>query len=262
VFVRATANMKPSCYLVDDVTIRQEPWRSSRYAVRMRVRLASSVATALAVAVGVVSCSSYSTHEGEPTAEAGGPVDATIDAPSESGDDTLDASDAADATDAGPTNVLQNGDFELPACAQWGVQAGSAQDTNQNPHGGSLACRVCSKSTADAATVEPVLVQNTSIAPQMGERWIAEAWVRGTSDSTPPGNVYLYAKTRDAAGTAVDTASSATAPALTPTWIHLAAVLDVKTAGAAKIGVTLQAVSPGNVSQCMVVDDFSLYRTE
>lgn len=227
----------------------------------MRARLVVPL-LAIAIACGAVtSCSGYSSSESPPT-DAGPDADAAPSvvvppAPPPPGQDAaLDAGD-----DALGENVVSNGDFEV-GCAGFSQINATVTEITSSPHGGTRACKVCVAPTGgDAATIPFYFGATVPIAVHPGETWAAEMWLRAPgAPSTTLTGYQVYIKTRDATNATIET-KGADGPVLNGTWVHAGLALDVtKEAGA--VGLAVQGNVPPNLVQCIVVDDFSLYRTK
>jgi hypothetical protein len=186
-------------------------------------------------------------------ADGAQPESASNDVSIASPDAAIDSDDETSTPgDAGPTNLLKNGDFE-DGCAFW--QSNASSTTTAVAHSGSGACLVCSTLS------DVVLEQRLPVGSPdpKGKSFVAGLWLRAAPDAAPPtgwSGVYEDVSLRsyevDGSTTAV---AHAYAPSLTSSWHYVSLGASV----ASGSGLILRLSAPARPGDCLIVDDAVLH---
>jgi hypothetical protein len=174
-------------------------------------------------------------------------------APSITADATSEATGVP--ADAGPPNVLSNGDFELGCSDGWkGLDPFTTGTLDTTAHSGSASCRVCSTAfDGGGATFYADFGQSAEHPVAPGETYEAELWARTAPSSAAPDSFSAALAVRDADGGALEeTNSGAQIP--TDAWAHVGFSHKTTAAGETlSFIITMQRNS--GTTTCLLLDD-------
>jgi hypothetical protein len=177
-------------------------------------------------------------------------------------DAEVDAEAAAEAgaeAEAGPVNLIPNGDFEQGCgLAPWGPYDATVTDSNI-ARSGTHACLVCAAGAVSFYTLDEPVGSGFVQDPLLGQTYFATAWVR-TPPGTPSGQTsYIDERVRDASGNGVGFGQSTPAVTLSDsTWQPLSVSYTVNVSNGAWLNVYIEADN-AVAGDCFLLDDVSLY---
>lgn len=174
--------------------------------------------------------------------------------------DEVPAEGGSTDADSGPTNLLENGGFELGCSGRWSTKDAFVQLSSSNiVHGGAHSCQVCS----NAFTVSggPTLfftdyLQATDERPLVPEQEIAgSVWVKNVNDTRFDG-VRVSVAALDADGGLVAEAQS---PSTVPgsDWSRVA-VTKSFAAGTGRLQMSIRLQRTTDKTGCILLDDAEL----
>ncbi len=175
----------------------------------------------------------------------------------DSGDAQLGGDASTEKEDAGPPNLLQNGDFEL-GCAKWKTFFAFMSEAPGMGRNGSAACELCMDTNWEA-TLEQVLERPIA----KGDRLAGEVWVKPAKPTSELASAGLV-------GTSLMLSTSedldeTSGPAIPSDWVRITTIFDAKDAASAlEFTVRLrQSGNPASVGNviCVYVDDAALRAT-
>lgn len=150
------------------------------------------------------------------------------------------------------TNLLVNGGFE-DACNGWDSSSG---DLTSEPtfHLGAKSCKVCSNRTEAGL----YLGREFGGAAQVGDKFVATAWLRNAAASGTASSFGISIRTLDTTQSEIEVGSQQ-APVLTSDWQQVTMSFEVTKPGTMRLRVDVGA-SEGPTGSCFLVDDVSVSR--
>lgn len=167
-------------------------------------------------------------------------------APVGSTDDAASQSDVR--VDAGGSNLLLNGDFEM-GCAGWTTDY-AALSLTSTAHSGKAACMLCGERSDRGYQIWQVVDGSTLV---VGKKYLAEAWVRrATADGGATGASNVAVLPRDLDGNSLGLVTGGDVP-MTDEWQHLTAIITHEP----KTKAAEVQIGSGAPNTCIIVDDAS-----
>jgi hypothetical protein len=211
-------------------------------------------AVVVALASIAAGCGSFGGSDGTLAQEDAGSLDAsTTDGSRGDSGSAMDAgSSVIPIVDAGPTNLLTNGDFEL-GCANWGAAGGTIAPSDV-PHNGAHSCMVCADNSGSS-----FFPQRFDAKFPPGAQLTGWMWVR----AVPTGSVTSVRALVSGFAFQVDTAviRADSQPIVASAWFQAPFILKVPPdidGGTTSVEIRIWGMDKGG---CALIDDAVLYRS-
>jgi hypothetical protein len=208
---------------------------------------------AVAAAVAGSSCQLlFPIHEDDSAADAQAPD-------AEAADQATEGAPEASDADAGPPNLLDNGDFEQGCGVSFGVYHGTPSDDHLHARTGNNCCRVCIGAGYTDFTFGPAFDSISNVEAGAGLHFRVDAWVRSAPDAAWPAQAYAVAAGYTAGFNT--TTNLMRGPSVTldggPTWLPVTAEVAFTDPATVYIQpeVRSDVVPEGG---CILVDDMSV----